>query len=92
MNSETCLDSNGGSDCPFRRGQAYRVRCDFSALRDRFREGEILVYESLAYSRYDGIMGYFFRQEGRPEIRIWDLEDEKPISVWRDFFEEVPSV
>lgn len=79
------------NDCPFKTGAVYRVRCDFVALRDTFSAGEILIYDRSAWSRYDGITGYFFRQEGREGLRLWDIEDDADLSVWKELFEEVPA-
>lgn len=75
------------NDCPFQVGKRYRVRHSFVALRDSFKEGEELIFDSSAYSRYDGIMGYFFRQDGREGLRMWDIYDDVNVSVWKDFFE-----
>lgn len=78
-------------DCPFVAGRHYRVRKDFTALRDRFKEGEQLIFDSHAWSRYDGYTGYFFQQTGSERLRIWDIEDEADISVWKELFEEAPA-
>lgn len=77
--------------CPFQAGHSYRVRRSFTALRDVFKEGEVLVFESCAWSRYDGITGYFFSKPGQVGTRAWDLPDELDFGSWREFFEEIPS-
>lgn len=77
-------------ECPFTVGRRYRVRCSFAALRDAFTAGDILTFDSDAWSRYDGITGYFFRQQGRETLRVWDIDDDADISVWRELFEELP--
>ena len=38
------------SNGPFAVGQRYRVLKDFKALRDAFLAGEVLIYESTAWS------------------------------------------
>jgi len=78
------------SDCPFIVGKRYRVRHTFAALRDSFVADEVLLFDSFAWSRYDGITGYFFRQSERESLRVWDIADDKDILVWKDLFEELP--
>lgn len=75
---------------PFIPGRHYRVRETFKALRDSFVAGEVLIFDSQAWSRYDGITGFFFRQPGHAGLRVWDMADEEDISVWETFFEELP--
>ncbi len=74
---------------PFTPGRHYRVRVDFKALRDSFAAGEVVVFDSQAWSRYDGITGCFFRQDGCEGLRVWDIADEEDVSVWKTLFEEV---
>jgi hypothetical protein len=76
-------------ECPFIRGRRYRVRQSFAALRDFFTAGEILTFDSDAWSRYDGITGYFFRQSDLETRRVWDIYDDADILVWRELFEEI---
>lgn len=73
----------------FKIGSHYRVRRSFTALRDSFVEGELLMYESKAYSRYDGITGYFFQQVDGPGMRWWDVYDDQPGDLWLELFEAV---
>lgn len=73
------------SDPPFRPGARYRVRTSFKALRSSFAAGEVLVYESSAWSRYDGITGYFFAREDGGS-RAWDVPDDEPVD-WQALFE-----
>lgn len=75
---------------PFTIGRSYRVLRSFGALRDSFTAGEVLTYDSKAWSRYDGITGYFFQQEGREDLRVWDLDDDADVMVWKELFEEIP--
>jgi hypothetical protein len=82
--------SNSWRVSPFTIGCSYRVRKDFEALRDSFAAGEILIYQSDAYSRYDNCTGYFFSQSGSSRGRIWDLMDDDPVEKWKEFFEEIP--
>ena len=60
----------------------------FSAFRDKFREGEILVYENSAYSHYHGFSGFFFKDQEN-KIRSWDLDDSESLEVWTDYFKEI---
>ncbi len=76
-------------ECPFTRGRQYRVRQSFAALRDSFTAGDILTFDSDAWSRYDGITGYFFRQPCRERLRVWDIDDDADIQIWRELFEEL---
>ncbi|TDU31950.1 hypothetical protein DFR24_1334 [Panacagrimonas perspica] len=68
-------------------GRYYRVRRSFDAMRDNFVEGELLIYESSAYSRYDGIAGYFFKQVDQVGSRWWDVPDDQPADLWLELFE-----
>lgn len=70
-------------------GQRYRVRRDFKSLRDRFVEGECMTYHSTAWSRYDGITGYFFEQPDKDYLRVWDVPDDGPAPDWEELFELV---
>ena len=71
---------------PFEKGRSYRVRKSFAALRDSFREGEILRYQKSAYSRYDGMSGFLFG-DSEGKIRCWDIHDDERLEVWSEFFE-----
>ncbi|TDU62526.1 hypothetical protein EI77_04627 [Prosthecobacter fusiformis] len=75
---------------PFVIGRHYRVRRTFKALRDHFTEGELLIFDSRAWSRYDGMTGFFFSQPGRENIRAWDIGDYEDLSIWTELFEELP--
>ena len=76
-------------ECPFTRGRRYRVRQSFAALRDSFTTGDIMTFDSDAWSRYHGITGYFFRQSGHETLRVWDIDDDADIQIWSDLFEEL---
>ena len=73
---------------PFAVGQHYRVLKDFKALRDTFLAGEVVIYESTAWSRYDGITGYFF-QDLESRGRMWDIYDDEDVGIWKEFFAPV---
>ncbi len=88
--SATSSSTPPSSDCPFTIGKRYRVRHAFTALRDSFVADEVLLFDSYAWSRYDGITGYFFRQPERETLRVWDIADDEDILVWRELFEELP--
>ena len=75
---------------PFTEGRRYRARRDFDALRDRFQEGEVLVYLNDAWSRYDEYTGYFFSVPGTTQHRVWDISDGEDLEIWRELFEELP--
>lgn len=76
---------------PFKVGKRYRVLKNFTALRDSFTEGDVLTFTSSAYSRYDGITGYFFSRERDNGIQWWDVSDEvNDKAAAKEFFEEIP--
>lgn len=81
--------SRSWRSCPFKVGGLYRIKRDFAALRDRFIAGEEMRFHSDAWSRYDGMSGYFFAQESGRQLRAWDICDNDDISVWTELFEEV---
>ena len=76
------------SNGPFAVGQRYRVLKDFKSLRDAFLAGEVLIYESTAWSRYDGITGYFF-QDLNGRGRMWDIYDDEDIRIWKELFNPI---
>ena len=76
-------------ESPFTRGKHYRVRQSFAALRDSFIAGDVLIFDSDAWSRSEGITGYFFRQGGREALRVWDIDDDADLDIWRELFEEL---
>jgi len=80
----------GWRTSPFRVGKTYQVRESFKALRDSFTGGEVLVYRSQNWSRYDGVTGYFFTAPNDDKIRRWDLPDADDIATWKTLFEELP--
>jgi len=74
---------------PFSVGRSYRVRRDFKSLRDAFTAGEVLTYESDAYSHYHGYTGYVFSQAGAEPKRVWDIHDDDDLESWRELLEEI---
>lgn len=74
-------------DHPFEYGAVYRVRAAFTAPRDSFRAGEILVYWRFAQSVYDGMQGYFFRIPGSGNVRPWDMSLGADTRCWSELFE-----
>jgi hypothetical protein len=74
-------------DSPFKTGRTYRVRRDFASLRDVFRVNELLVFETDAWSRYDGMTGYFFKSQETNVTRVWDVADDAYLARWTDLFE-----
>ncbi len=78
-------------ECPFIRGRRYRVRKSFEALRDSFLADEILTFDSDAWSRSDGITAYLFQQTGQEKLRVWDIDDDANILIWRELFDELPN-
>jgi len=63
------------------------VRRDFGSLRDNFTAGEILTFRYDAWSRYEGMTGYFFEQPDA-KWRIWDISDDDDLEIWKELFEE----
>lgn len=59
--------------CPFQVGAHYQVTRAFVAQRDEFRAGETLTFVRDAYSLYDGVTGYFFR-DARGRTRVFDVD------------------
>jgi len=84
-----CVENGPWGKSPFVIGRRYRVRMDYQALRDTFVAGEELTYDSEAYSRYDGYIGYFFTQAGTTKLRSWDITEDENLADWKDLFEEV---
>ncbi len=58
-------------------------------MRDSFEAGDVFTFESDAWSRYDEVTGYFFRQVGRETLRVWDIHDDADIQMWTELFEEL---
>ena len=90
--SSAPLETRPWRECPFIKGRRYRVRHDFKALRDSFTAGDILIFDSDAWSRYDGITGYFFRPPTREALLVWDIADDADIQIWKELFEELADI
>ena len=74
---------------PFHPGRSYRVRKTFTAFRDSFQEGEVLVYWKNAYSIYDNMSGFFFIDAAK-KYRSWDIHDGERLEAWQNLFELLP--
>lgn len=79
------------SSGPFVPGRRYRVRHSFEAMRATFTAGDVLIFDRSAWSRYDGITGYFFRMPDREGIKSWDIYDDEDVKIWKKHFEELPA-
>jgi hypothetical protein len=79
----------GWRPSPFKVGRHYRVLHTFQAMRDAFTAGEILVYRSQGWSRYDETTAYYFQAPNDIRIRTWDVPDEDDLSIWKTHFEEL---
>lgn len=72
---------------PFEKGAKYCVRQSFGSL-DKFSKGEVLVYEGSAYSPYDGMSGFDFR-DSDGDLRRWDMHDTEPLDLIQERFEKI---
>jgi hypothetical protein len=80
--------THGWRPCPFVVGKRYRCLKSFEAFRDTFSEGDLLTFVNTAYSRYDGMTGYFFSDSGG-RARSWDVHDDDDLGVHQQLFDEV---
>jgi hypothetical protein len=72
----------------FRSGCEYSVKTTFEALRSSFAQGEVLIFTSDAYSRYDSCTGFFFYDPLTGEVKAWDVHDsERPEEMAPLYFE-----
>jgi hypothetical protein len=60
---------------PFVIGKSYRVLSDFQSAGWTFSLGEVLRYAGNAYSRYDGVTGFFFH-DASGNVRSVTLADD----------------
>lgn len=72
---------------PFVVGQTYKIRLDFTALRDSFCADETLRYTGDAYSVYDSCTGYLFL-DSSGQVRVWDIYDDDDVEIWQKYFLE----
>ena len=77
-------------ESPFVPGLVYRVRKSFPAFIGTFEAGELLTFVGDAWSRYDEMTGYFFRDASGRDRR-WDISDDDDIGRWVQLFEVVHS-
>ena len=75
-------------ESPFTPGIVYRVRNAFAANSSVFEAGELLTFVRDAWSRYDGMTGYFFHGS-QGYARRWDISDDDDIARWRNVFEPI---
>ncbi len=76
---------------PFKAGEAYVATATIMGAFDRIEKGERLVYESTGFSRYDGYIGFFFRDSDGKKRR-WDIHDDQdPSAEAQKLFEKATS-
>ena len=76
--------------CPFREGQRYRVRRDYSFLNHSFRAGEIVTFSSFGYDAKSGVMRYWFKRADSEEINVWHVFDNQKQEIqWYEMFDEI---
>ena len=80
--------------CPFRIEVAYRVLHDFQSADWPFggdgaivKAGQVLIFELVSWSRYDGMAFYLFR-DASGQFCAWGLGDDEDVGRWQLFFEE----
>ena len=69
----------------FQVGKRYIVKINFTSALSQFEEGEVLIYQKVVYSRYDGCYVYEFAGAGG-ESKSWWLGDDDPASSWKSYF------
>ena len=57
--------------CPFREGQRFRAKRDYSYLNHTFRAGEEVVFTACAHSPKEGVTRYWFRSVASGETNVW---------------------
>ena len=65
------------------------MRTDFKSVLDAFKKGEVIIFESADYSRYDSATIYTFQSDDTGDRKQWFLSDEQASDVWKTFFEEI---
>lgn len=66
----------------------YKVKKDFKALRNDFKENDIVVFDSMAYSHYDNMTGFFFKHCETGDVVVWDIHDKENIMIWKQYFKK----
>jgi len=74
---------------PFTKGHRYRVLKDFKVFRDNFNAGEVMTYSDDSWSRYDGIIGYFFVDGESGRVRALDVDDDDSLTFLEELLEEL---
>lgn len=74
---------------PFEEGKTYRAKKTILGDFDKITEGTELTYFSTGHSRYDGYIGFFFKDaEGKD--RRWDIDEAwDPIERAKDLFTDL---
>ena len=65
------------TSCPFREGERFRVRRDYSFLNHAFHAGEEVIFRSAAYSAKEGITRYWFQSIRSGDTNIWHAFDDQ---------------
>jgi hypothetical protein len=78
------------SACPFREGQQYRVRRDYSFLNHSFRAGDSVIFKTHGYSAKEGLTRYWFKNvESDDENALHVIDADEHETDWREMFEEI---
>jgi hypothetical protein len=75
---------------PFRVGQQYRVRRDYSFLNHNFCAGEIVTFSAHSYSAKEGVMRFWFKRDNSEETNVWHVFDNQKQEIsWHEMFDEI---
>lgn len=74
--------------CSFKKGEKYKVNEHTHSLRDRFRKGEVLIFQTDIYSRYDGMTGYVFVDEWGTQ-KVFDITDDEDFETANKLFTQI---
>ncbi|WP_269526837.1 hypothetical protein [Coraliomargarita parva] len=76
---------------PFEEGVTYRVNQTILGDFDKIKEGTELTYVSTGFSRYDGYIGFFFKDSEGVDRR-WDIDESwDPIERSKGLFTPLTS-
>lgn len=64
----------------FFKGAHYQVRRPIQSEGFTFEQGEEVVFESEAWSRYDGATSYVFQSVHNRETKVWMLDDDSTVT------------
>jgi hypothetical protein len=73
--------------CPFVKGQKYRVEIQFSKFSQNFEEGVVLEFLEEAYSRYDNLTIFAFKEISTEKTISLEITDSEKIEEWFRHFE-----